>query len=398
MVRTSCCKAFAPLLLLLLASHVFAVTQQVLYSLGGLSHPDAARPSSGLVAGGSGVFYGVTGTGGTFAGGAVYQLTRRGSTWVETVIYSFSFGNPIGNLVRDADSNLYGVTSGGGAANAGVVFELSRTPSGWVATILYEFTGGADGSSPAGGITRDRFGNLYGVTSFSNGGTAGSTIFKLSPSSGGYLEETLFTLDTPRANPDLAIDWAGNLYGSTQFGGERGLGTVYRLSPAGGTWTYSVLHSFQGAARGDCAQPRAGVTIDPRGNVDGTTVTCGTGHPGGIFQLSQTKGVWQESILYKFSGPDGAHPRAPLIRDSAGNFYGTTFEGGVAGVNGNLHVGTVFQLSPSAAGYTFTPLHSFSGPDGDYPRTKLLRDKSGNLYGAASGGANKLGVVYQISP
>src|SRR5215467_15763098 len=101
MVRGGSCKV-SFLLPLLLASCAFAATEQVLYSFG-TAHPDATRPSSGLVPGGAGVFYGVTGTGGTFAGGTAYQLTRRGSTWVETVIYNFSFGSPIGNLVRDSN-------------------------------------------------------------------------------------------------------------------------------------------------------------------------------------------------------------------------------------------------------------------------------------------------------
>ena len=384
--------------MLLCTAGAGAANEQVLYSFTG---PGGGDPSSGVLLGGPTILYGVAGIGGTHASGTVYRLSRSGSAWTETVLYDFSGGgdgaNPGGDLVRDSDGNLYGTTSSGGAVGScscGVVFKLSRSSSGWIETVLYAFTGGADGQHPSGGVILDSAGNLYGTTWFSNNGTAGGTVFELSPSNGSYVEHTLATLDVAYLNPNLVFDKAGNLYGTTRYGGARGLGMVYQLSPASGSWTLAVLHSFQGRAHGDGAQPRSGVIVDGHGNLYGTTVApFGT-----VYELSHVNGSWQETVLYTFSGPDGANPEAPLLRDSAGNLYGTTAGGGVAGPSGNLHVGTVFELSPSSTGYVHTTLHTFSGTDGSFPSAKLSRDDAGNLYGTAHGGSGAGGVVFEITP
>lgn len=387
--------------LLLFATYASAASEQVLYNFAP-TYPDGVYPSGGVLFAGANVLYGVTGVGGAYASGTIFKLTRSGAAWTETVVYNFSAGNPSGDLIRDSAGNLYGTTTDGGPPSAncvdgcGVVFKLSHSSSGWILSVLYAFTGGSDGSNPSGGVIMDRAGNLYGTTRFSNnnGTAAGGTVFELSPSNGAYVEQTLATLPVAYANPNLVLDRAGNLYGTTRYGGQRGMGMVYQLSPTSGTWTLNILHSFQGSAHGDGSQPRSGVILDSHGNLYGTTA----GGNGAVYELSPSNATWVETILYKFSGPDGAHPEAPLLRDSAGNLYGTTTNGGVAGPTGNLRVGTVFELSPSSSGYIHTTLHNFSGPDGQLPTAKLARDAAGNLYSTAQGGSGKVGVVFQVSP
>jgi uncharacterized repeat protein (TIGR03803 family) len=193
----------------------------------------------------------------------------------------------------------------------------------------------------------------------------------------------------------LVMDSAGNLYGTTSYGGPNGSGDgiVFKISTAG---IYSILHSFAGSPS-DGRVPYAGMTMDSVGNLYGTTDAGGLGAYdfGTIFKIS-TDGT--ESILHTFTGGDGGNPDAPLIMDSAGNLYGTTTSGGNASV---VNSGEVFKISPAG---TLSVLHYFLGgitsgiTDGGYPRGALVLDSAGNLYGTtSSGGANDLGIIFVIS-
>ena len=206
------------------------------------------------------------------------------------------------------------------------------------------------------------------------------------------------------ANPEagLIADPAGNLYGTTRFGGvittescrPLGCGTVFQLTPSG---TLNVLYSFSGS---DGAQPFAGLIADTAGNLYGTTwgggapcivtIGCGT-----VFQLDPSGSL---TVLHSFTnGSDGGHPVAGLIADAAGNLYGTTQNGGDGGY------GTVFRLDPSG---TLIVLHSFTGgSDGRYPDGGLIADAAGNLYGTTRGelspppGCTRdCGTVFQLTP
>jgi uncharacterized repeat protein (TIGR03803 family) len=201
-------------------------------------------------------------------------------------------------------------------------------------------------------------------------------------------------------NPDGATPWAGliadragNLYGTTYYGGPC-CGTVYELSPPslpGGSWTEQVLYSFQGG--NDGGQPTAVLIMDGHGNLYGTTSNGGDGssactyHCGGVFELTppaQPGGAWIFTALYAFQGgSDGAAPMASLLRDPGGNLYGTTSAGGDMLCTGGC--GTVFELfPPSAPGGAWAEkvLYSFHGwPDGYYPMAGLVFDAQGNLYG-----------------
>jgi uncharacterized repeat protein (TIGR03803 family) len=271
---------------------------------------------------------------------------------------------------------------------------------------LYKFKGGKDGADPSGSLIFDPAGNLYGTTRF--GGLGAGTVFQLAPNqSGGWTESVLYSFCSLANCADgnwpitgLIFDPAGNLYGTTRFGGANDAGTVFQLTPnQNGGWTESVLYSFCSLV--NCAdQPFTGLIFDPAGNLYGTTYYGGAYDSGTVFQLMPNqKGGWTESVLYSFCCADGAGPVAGLIFDRAGNLYGTTFEGGLGAVGG-----TVFQLTPNQnGGWTERVLHRFCSltncADGEQPEAGLIFDPAGNLYGTTTqGGAHNSGTVFQLMP
>jgi uncharacterized repeat protein (TIGR03803 family) len=253
-------------------------------------------------------------------------------------------------------------------------------------TVLHTFTNTADGETPIAGLTLDKVGNLYGTTLY--GGTAGGfgTVFKLD------IKGKLTLLHSFAGTPDgedpqsgLLRDTAGNLYGTTQYGGTNGgYGTVFKLTAKG---KLTLLHSFAGIPEGE--NPYSRLIRDLAGNFYGTTSDGGTLGYGTVFKLD-TAG--KMTVLHSFkNSPDGAHPIAGLILDKAGNLYGTTLHGGTSGV-----FGSVFKLDAKGK---LTLLHSFTGtPDGEDPQSGLLRDATGNLYGSTQfGGINGgFGTVFKL--
>jgi uncharacterized repeat protein (TIGR03803 family) len=312
----------------------------------------------------------------------------------EQVLYAFqpsSFGGnvegdgyfPYGGLIFDSKRNLYGTTYFGGTFSGecvgydgwgcGTVFELSPNGSGgWTETILYSFQGGTDGWDP---------------------------------------------------NCGLIFDQAGNLYGTTPYGGSNGTGTVFELSPNGsGGWTETVLYSF-GAYTNDGARPSGTLVFDKSGNLYGAASEGGQGlcpsnggGCGAVFELSpKIGGGWTESTLYSFTGgADGESPNSPPIFDQSGNLYGTTKSGGNASVCIARFpppgCGTVFELSPNGkGGWTEMTLYTFQGGnDGGNSSAGLIFDPVGNLYGTTEygggGGCSSLfaspgcGTAFELSP
>src|ERR1019366_4407129 len=200
--------------------------------------------------------------------------------------------------------------------------------------VLHNFNNdGTDGVNPQADLIFDAAGNLYGTTS--QGGTSDAgTAFELTPAAGGtWTEKVLWSFGTGMdgANPlaGLIFDGAGNLYGTTYNGGTSNSGTVFELTPAaGGTWTEKVLYGFDGGANG--GDPSAGLIFDAAGNLYGTTSFGGPYNHGTVFELMPAGGgSWTEQVLHNFgSGTDGISPLAGLIFDGAGNLYGTTYHGG----------------------------------------------------------------------
>jgi uncharacterized repeat protein (TIGR03803 family) len=307
-----------------------------------------ARPSAGLIRDSQGNLYGTTGVGGDRCCGTVFKLDTAGTY---TVLYSFKrhpdASGPLAPLLRDAAGNLYGTTGLGGLYDSGAVFKVDTTGK---ETVLYSFTGGSDGNWPLAGLIRDASGNLYGTT-----------------------------------------DLGGNFEGKCASG----CGVVFKVDPTG---TETVLYSFTWGADG--AQPGASLLRDKAGNLYGTAafggdLTCYAPYGCGVIFKVDVAG--KETVLYAFKGSpsDGKEPHPGVIRDPAGNFYGTTYRDGAYGF------GTVFKLGANGVE---TVLHSFTGgADGASPNASLIRDAAGNLYGTTVGGGTGCpgegcGVVFKVTP
>jgi len=295
-------------------------TETVLYNFGTIAN-DGQNPSAGVVLDSSGNLWGTTRGGGTFGFGTAFELSpNAGGGFTETVMYSFGTvandgQNPEAGLVFDNSGNLYGTTVHGGSSTGcgnsgcGTVFELSHNGT---ETVLYSFCAQSnctDGANPYAGLVFD--------SSFSN------------------------------------------LYGTTAFGGANGFGTAFGLSFSGGGWTEAVLYSFGNLPDGQ--NPYAGLVFDSYGNLFGTTANGGLSNEGAVFQLvSNTSNIHccreipVYGFAYSFQHPDdGQNPRAGLFIDPSGNLDGTTVNGGVNGV------GTVFGIA--LAQYTLTVSTTGSG-------------------------------------
>ena len=321
----------------------------------------------------------------------------------EKVIHNFGVGaanQPRSGLVADAAGNLYGVAPGFACPPfCGAVFEMSPNPDGTFRyTTLHVFKSrNGDGVAPYGGLMLDAAGNLFGTTGF--GGTTGAgVVFELSPSPTGWTYSVLYNFagqpnDGRNSQGALVMDSAGNLYGTTQNGGTYDNGVAFELSPSPTGWTESVIHIFGGA--NDGAYPMASLILDSAGNLYGTTYGGGQGQCylgcGTVFELSHSGGSWTETQLYTFSGypSDGANPRSVLGRDTAGNFYGTTtFGGGSVNCNAGEGCGTAFKLTLSAGIWSEKIIHVFNNdPDGKYPNYITL-DSAGNVFGTTQEGGN----------
>jgi uncharacterized repeat protein (TIGR03803 family) len=419
------------------------------------------------------------------AASGVLAFAVVGSQWAQAqtfkVLHTFHSGKgpqgPSGRLILDKEGNLYGVAGGGTGtcfsnSPCGTVFKMTKTGK-WV--WVYNFKGpGSDGNEPTGGLLRDATGNLFGVTLYGGVNTNACSsnvpricgvVYKLDPT--GRKETVLhkFTNNPDGMVPEslLIEDSAGNLYGTTLWGGIANDGVVFKVGQAG---KYTVLYTFQGGVDGGTDRPgviwgspgnlfgvagygadnygvlfevdaRTGTETvlynfdgnpagfgsvlikDAAGNLYGTTeqggnMKCTYGAGCGVVgELTpHSDGSWTASVLYTFCSlnnnncADGAYPEmGPLVRDAAGNLYGTTYFGGAANCDGEyLGCGVVFKLDPNSKE---TILHTFTGgADGAFPWNGLTMDASGNLYGTAQAGGDLncqpkyggCGVVFKITP
>jgi uncharacterized repeat protein (TIGR03803 family) len=333
----------------------------------------------------------------------------------ESVLYSFTLPpngvRPAAPVISDAEGNLYGTTFTGAKNGDGTVFELSPPANGktkWTERVLHHFGAQAKGAYPDGAsLTFDAAGNLYGVTTQGSEHNAGVVFELVKPTGGGHqwTETVLHHFyggkngGTPYGTLIFGSD--GNLYGTTGFGGTSGAGTVFKLTPGnpGSKWTESVLYNFTNGTDG--GYPYCTLVFDSAGNLYGTTLNGGNTANGVVFELSPpTSGnAWTEQVLHSFdSATDGMSPRTGVIFDASGNLFGTTGTGGTTG-----H-GTVFEVSPPPGGsgsWTESVVYNFAfNTDGGFPGlSTLLRDSNGNLYGTTQvGGTPRNGVVFELSP
>jgi len=366
--------------------------EKVLYQFSGTT--DGANPYAGLISDAKGNLYGTATLGGTGTGcsgsscGVVFKVTAGGK---ETVLHSFAGppndgAFPYGGLLSAVAGVFHGTTYQGGKHGFGTVFSLSTAGK---EKVLYNFKGSPDGDQPCSGLLADGMGNFYGITD--HGGKSGfGTVFELTKANLESVIYSFTTISFPGSLPcaTLISDGKGSLYGTTYFGGTSGLGSVFKVTKAG---VETVLHSFTGP---DGAFPVGGLLADGKGNLfgttsaGGTTTTCGGVGCGVVFKLDK-KG--NETVLHPFDGRDGEVPYGVLIEDTKGNLYGTTTLGGAAGF------GTVFKVTQASKE---TVLWSFKGgDDGVSPFAGLLSDAKGDLFGTTEqGGFAGVGVVFELIP
>jgi uncharacterized repeat protein (TIGR03803 family) len=385
-----------------LARPAQAQTLSVIHSFAG--HSEGSAPYAPLVQDAAGNLYGTTFDGGASGTtgcandcGVAYALDSTGQ---ETLLYSFDKtvgGKSQGGLIRDSKGNLYGTTqiggdlNCGGGAGCGMVFKLDAAGT---LTVLHTFEG-PDGAHPQTALLRDTAGNFYGTT-LEGGAVNRGTVFKIDTTGKETVLHSFRAKDGAWPFSGLIGDAQGNLYGTTEYGGGMtgacgtfGCGVVYKIDRSG---YETVLHSFTGGADG--SEGGSSLVRDGAGNLYGTTgfggdLSCFAPYGCGVVFKLDSAG--HETVLYSFQGqPDGWNPIAGLVRDPAGNFYGTTLRGGAYGA------GTVFELDTTGKE---TVLYSFTGgSDGASPYAGLIRDSSNNLYGTAVGGGRGFGVVFKVTP
>jgi uncharacterized repeat protein (TIGR03803 family) len=387
------------LLLLFASSSVRAQTFTVLHTFTGKG--DGQEPAAGVIRDVHGNLYGTTSQGGAFEVGTVFEIDVHGK---ETILHSFWSGDgltPEASVIWSPTGVLYGTTMNGGKPEGGLcdhgcgaVFELDATGK---LKVLHAFMGEKDGGQLEGGLVQDKKGNLYGTTTQGGDlscdyGWGCGVVFKVD----GSGKETVLHAFTGQPDGwllsgDLIQDSVGNLYGVTAAGGTSNVGTVFKVDPSGDE---TVLYSFLGTTNG--LYPEGPLLRDAEGNFYGVTQQGGDYDCGVVFKLDSSG---KETSLYNFAGTtDGCHPTGGLIRDSQGNFFGATTDGATG------TAGAIYRLDTSGA---ITVLYSFTGgTDGKYPWGPLTLDKSGALYGSASGGSDLscgshhfgCGVVFKLTP
>ena len=376
-----------------------------LTTLVGFDGGDGSSPNGGLIADAAGDLFGTTLEGGTDEDGTVFEITKTKGGYAGAPILLASFNGadgrfPAGGLLADAAGDLFGVTSGGPGNSNGTVFEITKTRHGYAGapTSLVSFNG-ANGAYPIGGLISDAAGNLFGTTRYGGTDNAG-TVFEVVKTRHGYAGAPTslvsFTgVDGSGPVAGLITDAAGDLFATTFGGGADDDGTVFEVAKTedGYASTPTVLASFTGA---DGAAPAGGLIADAAGDLFGTTYQGGADDDGTVFEIVKTKHGYADAptILVSFDGADGQGPTDSLIADADGDLFGTAGEGGFA--NG----GTLFELVKTKDGYASAPtiLVKFNRDNGSTPNGSLLANAAGDLFGTTSEFFNEgAGTVFELT-
>jgi uncharacterized repeat protein (TIGR03803 family) len=337
--------------------------------------------------------------------GLIFKLTPASNGYQQSILHVFhggADGATPRNIVADAAGNLYGTTDLGGNARSascpngcGTIYKLSPTARGYHESIIYRFHGDAEGYLPsAGGVFVDAAGSIYGQTSLGGTPACGcGTIYRLTPTTGGYQRMTIHAFAGPPndgAAPQsaLAENDRGVLYGTTSSGGScagGNCGVVFSAALNGGTYTYRVIHAFEGPPA-DGFNPEFGVVAEPDGTLVGATNGGGTNHQGVTYRLRPTGARYEVSTV--FNGINGANPR--FLTPGDGVIYGSAFGGG------SVNEGLVYALHAGVE----TVLYAFSGgADGANP-TALAAGRSHAVYGVTNAGGDatcECGVVFRVT-
>ena len=373
---------------------------------------DGGMPSASLTVDAAGNLYGTATIGGGRSSGTVFELTNKASGWTFTTLYTFTGGSdggrPRSSVVFGPDGRLYGNTYAGGnplcSGGCGTVYSLNPQPHTcasancpWQETTLYQFSNFYDGEAvPWGNLSFDAAGDIYGTTI-----AAGGIAYKLTSAPQGWTYQIAYSFNDffgPK-EPYAGVlpDRAGNLFGTTYAGGQpncwrmQDCGTVFELSPAGSSFTLTVLHYFDG---NDGGIPIGGLIADQAGNLYGANSI------GFIYKLTPTDGGWSFSTLATVQGTCQAFLLGPscgpwdtLAMGPDGSLYGSAYALGAYGY------GSVFRLTPSNGSWVYTDLHDFTnGSDGSFPVGGVTLDANGNLYGTTTNGGAGLGTVFEITP
>ena len=329
----------------------------ILQPLRSFGQGDTLFPMAQPVFGPEGSLYGTTTAGGGTTGAVLkFQpssiICRMVSCpWTELNLHYFGNGSDgadpaYGALSFDAAGNGYGTTMTGGTERVGTVYMLQSGDPGRE-SVLYNFRSNENGYWPYAGVTLDNDGNIYGVTEYPYG-----TVFKLTRNGTGWTETLLHDFSGEDAyNPmgALTFDAAGNLYGTTANGGPDGGGTVFELTPTGPRWILETIHAFSYMGAFNPAGPTSKLAIDSAGNLYGTTYAAGANNRGSVFKLTPSSQGWIFTSLYDFTGgTDGGEPWGGVTIDSSGNLYGTTLYGGTSqtGCNDGYGCGVIWEITP----------------------------------------------------
>lgn len=375
---------------------------------------DGGLPGFNLALDNNGNLYGVTyqgGTGTTCNGGCgtVFELTRRSNgQWSEEVLHNFATRSdgdgPNGGPALDAKGVLYGAAIGGPNGTA-ALYQLAPRAGRWSYSLIFDQGAGLS-------VLFDRADNIYGY--LGPGKYGSGAVGKLIHGSTGWTLKTLYSFCNPQSCPDgdgpadpLTWDAAGNLYGTTLYGGNGppkcpgslGCGVAFQMTPnSDGTWKYHVLHRFA-AFPNDGQYPDGGLVVDAAGNAYGVTAYGGVHGNGTVFKLTPSSGGgWKQTVLYDFPNcANGCFPGTTLLFDKAGDLYGVG-SGGLADCQGYT-CGLVFKLAPQAGDkWKYSVVHKFTGTDGGFPNGVIIDDK-GNLFGTTQAfGTFGYGVAFEITP
>ena len=347
---------------------------------------DGKYPRSAPLVDAAGDVFGTASAGGNNANnyGTVFEVVAGSQS--ATAVATFDDVNgayPYAGVAADAAGDLFGTTYGGGSAGDGTVYEVAAGSHAVAA--LTSFANGTNGGQPRSGLVADGAGNLYGTTAVGGPGGGYGTVFKVAAGSHGLTTVAKFDLTHGSLPMDgVTIDPAGDLFGTTYLGGTYDMGTVFEVPAGSGTVSKLAVLSSQ---TGD--QPTGSVVVDRAGNVYGTAIFGGgAAGDGDVYEVAAGTHVF--SILTSFTGANGSYPDGGLTIDAAGDLFGTTTNGGTDGD------GTVFEIP--AATRSLTTLFTFAGANGQDPTAALTPDAAGDLFGTTTnGGAAGDGTVFELT-